>query len=92
MFSIYRSEESVTPLRAAWEEAGEALREAILQASRRVDQQLATQPHRQGESRGERTRILFQAPVGVIFEVHEDKKLVCILRAWLYRCATGGHD
>jgi hypothetical protein len=92
MFSIYRSEASVSPLRAAWETADEAIRTAILKASRRIDEQLVKDPQLQGESRDERTRILFRSPVAVLFEVHEDKKLVRIVRAWLYRKTTDGHD
>jgi hypothetical protein len=90
MFSIYRSQSAVTPLREAWEGADEPLREAILQASHRLDQQLAREPDSRGESRDERTRILFEAPVAVLFEVHQEEKLVRIVRAWLYRAGVEG--
>src|SRR5262249_38596563 len=76
MFSIFRSKKALTHLKRAWEQADDRLRQAILDASRRVDDQLHTDPHEQGESRDGATRILFEAPVGVIFEVDEDKKLV----------------
>ncbi len=85
MFSIYRNQTALSPLSDAWENGTARLREAIVQASRRIDQQLHQAPQEQGESRDEHTRILFEAPVGVIFEVDEAKKLVRILRAWTFR-------
>lgn len=89
MFSIYRSQSALIPLNQTWENADAVLREQIVQASRRVDQQLQSDPHEQGESREEGTRILFQAPLAVTFEVDEPKKLVRILRAWAY--SRAGH-
>jgi hypothetical protein len=86
MFNIYRSEAALAPLSGVWERADATLREAIMAASRRVDQQLHVAPNEQGESRDDESRILFEAPLGIIYEVDEEKKLVRILRAWLYRC------
>jgi hypothetical protein len=77
-------------LNEAWEAAGPALREAILLAARGMDEQLSAEPNEQGESREGRTRVLFRAPVGVLFEVDEEKKLVQILRAWVYRAGVPG--
>ena len=90
MFSIYRNRTALVPLTTTWESADATLREAILQASRRVDEQLQSAPQEQGESREEGTRILFQAPLAVTYEIDEAKKLVRILRAWAYRRATDG--
>ena len=47
----------------------------------RFDRELQSNPHDQGESRPAGTRILFQAPVAVIFEVDEERRMVRILRA-----------
>ena len=80
------------PLKDAWERADDPMREAIMEASRRVDQQLHQEPQEQGESRDDQTRILFQPPLAVLFEVDEAKKLVNIRRAWLYRCGTNRLD
>jgi hypothetical protein len=71
-------------LRLAYEQGNAALQAAILRASRQVDLQLGQEPQRQGESRGGRTRILFRAPVAVLFEVDEARKLVRIVRSWAY--------
>ncbi len=90
MFSIYRDQAAMVPLKDTWEQASEALRESILQASGRLDQQLQHDPQAQGESRDDKTRILFQAPLGVTFAVDEAKKLVYIVRAWAYRCGAAG--
>jgi len=92
MFSIYRNRTALVPLTATWEGANATLREAILQASRRVDEQLQSAPQEQGESRDEGTRILFQAPLAVTYEIDVPKKLVRILRAWAYRCAADGRS
>jgi hypothetical protein len=92
MFSIYRSQSALIPLKETWEHADATLREAIVQASRRVDQQLQSDPHDQGESREEGTRILFESPLGVTFEIDEPKKLVRILRAWAYSRAGDRQD
>ena len=92
MFSIYRSQSALIPLNQTWESAYASLREEIVQASRRVDQQLQSDPHEQGESREEGTRILFQAPLAVTFEVDEPKRLVRILRAWTFGRSVDRHD
>ena len=85
MFSIYRSEAAVTPLRETWEYADDAFRNAIVQATFLVNRQLYLDPHRQGESRGGGTRILFQDPLGVLFEIDEEQKVVRVLKTWAYR-------
>jgi hypothetical protein len=92
MFSIYRSEAAVIPLRETWQGADEDLRQAILLATHRINQRLHERPHKQGESRDGRTRVLFEAPVGVLFEIDEDRKLVNIVRSWAYRCAADASE
>jgi hypothetical protein len=91
MFNIYRSQAAVTPLREVWEQADDDLREAILNASRLLNLRLHEDPHGEGESRDGRTRILFQAPVAVLYEVNEDKKLVTVVRSWAFR-TTAAQD
>ena len=88
MFSIYRDQTAMTSLQGTWEHAEPALKEAILQATRRLDRLLQDQPQEQGESREGRSRILFEAPLGIIFEVDEAMKLVRILQAWTFRTAA----
>jgi hypothetical protein len=85
MFSIYRNQAAATPLIESWEVADASLREAILEALCLVEQQLSRHPQEQGESRGDGVRILFQAPLGVLFTLDDHKKLVHILRCWAFR-------
>jgi hypothetical protein len=85
MFSIFRSHDAQAPLRQAWEQGDDTLREAICRASQDLDQRLSRDPHEQGESREDQSRILFEAPVGVLFEVDQDNMLVRILRSWAFR-------
>jgi hypothetical protein len=85
MFSILRTEMAMTPLQTAWETYDDELREAILQASSRIDKQLLNEPHRRGESRDDGTRILFESPLGIEYDVDEPKQLVRILRLWAFR-------
>ena len=85
MFSIYRCHTAQTALRQAWEEGDESLREAICQASHSVDQRLRQTPEEQGESRENQARILFEAPIGVLFHVDKDNMIVRILRSWAFR-------
>ena len=84
MFMIYRDSKSVAPLQQSWEQADEALQNDILLATRRIDEALHFDPQEKGEGRGGNARILFQAPLAVTFEVDEEKKLVRVLRAWVW--------
>ena len=64
----------------------------LVEASHRVDQRLQTRPQMEGESRGGEERILFEAPMGVLFQVDETKKLVRILRSWAFRVSANTPD
>jgi hypothetical protein len=90
MFSIYRDQTAMLPLRQTWEQADESLQAAILHALHQADQQLQNDPAIKGESRHGKTRILLQAPLAQLFEVDEARKLVRILRAWAYGLREGG--
>lgn len=87
MFSIFRTGEATAPLKAAWEEGGEALRKAILQATHAIDHMLAREPHEMGESREGTTRVYFHEPVAVLYEVDDSMQRVNVLRAWAYNRA-----
>jgi hypothetical protein len=92
MFIIYRNQAAMTPLKDTWEQADAPLRDAILKASRLIDLELQQDPLERGEARDGQTRILFQAPLGVLYEVDEAKQLVRILRTWAYRTAADRQD
>jgi hypothetical protein len=92
MFSIYRSQEALTSLRQTWENGDAAFRDRIVQATLDMDQLLSKEPSEQGEAREGRARVLLHAPVGILFEVDDDRKLVRILRTWTYtRVADRGN-
>jgi hypothetical protein len=85
MFIIYRSQTAMIPLAQTWEEADDCLRTAILSATYNLDKMLQDAPQEQGESRTRKTRVVFHAPLGVLYQVDEDKQMVHILRAWAYQ-------
>lgn len=62
----------------AWEEGRDA--EAITRAIAEIDRRLSRDPANEGESRADYERILVVAPVSVVFEVHEDERVVLVLR------------
>jgi hypothetical protein len=88
MFSVYRDQSATSSLRQTWLQADEPQRQILLRALHTLDQQLQRAPHKQGESRHDGTRIVFHAPLAVLFEIDEEKKLVRVLRAWAYRAAA----
>jgi hypothetical protein len=57
-------------------------REAITRATREIDQFLKIQAHTIGESRSDEKRILIVAPLGVIFRVYEDDRVVRVAAVW----------
>ncbi len=84
MFTIFRTGEATSPLKHAWENAGDQLRQAIIRATQAIDRLLSREPHHQGESRDEGRRIVFSDPVGVEFEIDDTNRRVNVLRAWAY--------
>jgi hypothetical protein len=63
-------------------------RQAIARAADEIDARLGTNPHLEGESRSETTRILFVEPLAVLYEVSEADRMVYVLKAW--RIGTPG--
>ena len=53
---------------------------AVTRAVAEIDQRLGGRPETQGESRGEFERVLIVWPLSVSFEVHEDERVVYVLR------------
>ncbi len=92
MFSIYRSKQATLPLQQTWELADEALQQAILAASHRINQQLQVDPLDKGESRAGNRRILIEAPLGVVYVVDTAAKVVHILRTWAYTVKAQEQD
>jgi plasmid stabilization system protein ParE len=57
-------------------------RQAVADAANRIDGLLGVSPHIQGESRERDTRILFERPVAVQFEIHDQDRVVEVLKIW----------
>ena len=57
-------------------------RQAVADAANRIDMLLRTSPHSQGESRDQETRILFERPLAMQFEIHDADKVVAVLKVW----------
>jgi hypothetical protein len=60
-------------------------RASITAAANAIDGLLRVDPHLQGESRADGTRVLFQPPLGVRFEVSEQDRIVEVLKVWRFR-------
>jgi len=90
MFRVDWLQTALNELAAAWIPADSSLRQAITGAAHAVDQLLRTDPHNQGESRSHGQRILFQPPLGVIFEIRPHSAVVRILHVWIVR-SRGTH-
>ncbi len=59
-------------------------RQAVTEAAHRIDFLLKTKPHEQGESRDGNTRIMFERPLAVDFEIHDEDCRVEVLKvAWI---------
>jgi hypothetical protein len=59
-------------------------RNAISNAVNLIDKLLSVDPMNVGESRDEPDRILHQTPLGVIFRVVDDDRLVMVIDVWRY--------
>ena len=67
-------------LASIWIEATD--RQVVTLAADRVDVVLRVDPNGQGESRPNGTRIMFELPLGIRFEVKDDDRLVEVLQVW----------
>ncbi|HQU43288.1 MAG TPA: hypothetical protein PK867_10780 [Pirellulales bacterium] len=83
-FAIRWRDAAIDDLAAAWLNADPPQRAAITQATHSIEQELKFQPIEAGESRPEGERIMFCAPVGVLFHVEEQEAAVIIEQAWLF--------
>jgi len=57
-------------------------RVAITNASLEIDQLLTTDPENAGESRQDKRRVLFSAPIAVMFRVLRDDRIVIVSHVW----------
>ena len=57
-------------------------RSAVAQAANKIDDILSTDPHLRGKSHLGESRILFAAPLGIIFRVDEPNRIVRVIAVW----------
>jgi hypothetical protein len=85
MYRVVWLRTALDELGAAWIQADAELRASITAGTYRIDQLLQSNPQQQGESRSHGQRILFQLPLGLTFEVHEQDGIVRVLHVWIIR-------
>lgn len=68
-----------------WLRADSAERRQIALAAHAIDKRLGTNAEREGESRQGDRRVLFEAPLGILFCIEENGAAVRVLRVWQFR-------
>ena len=88
-YTVLWSRTAENELIALW--ADQADRAAVTAAADAIDRLLQRNPADQGESRSDSTRVMFLAPLGVLFEIQEKDRKVYVLRVWKIS-QRGGQD
>jgi hypothetical protein len=83
-YAIHWRKAALDDLAASWLNADAFQRTAITRAAHSIEQELKARPHQKGESRPDGERIIFCAPIGVLFQVEEQDRSVIIEQAWLF--------
>ena len=65
-----------------WIASDSELRTAITKSARAIDRLLEKDPINQGESRPNDRRIIFDLPLGIVYEVMPASRLVRVLFVW----------
>lgn len=86
-FTIRWREAALNDLATAWLKADASQRAAITGAVYSIEQGLKDRPDQKGESRPEGERIMFSAPIGILFHVEEQDCLAIIEQVWLFGTA-----
>jgi hypothetical protein len=84
MFRVEWIQAAIDELSNLWTHSDSGGRRAITTATHALDQQLAADPFRVSESRGNEDRVLFEYPLGVQ-EIDSQKQIVWVLHVWRYR-------
>jgi len=81
IYTVVWKPDAHAELAAIWTSAKN--RQAVSEAANQIDQLLKTTPHQQGESRNGSLRIMFVEPVGVIYDINEDDRIVSVAKVWI---------
>jgi len=84
MYEVDWLQEALDELTALWLDADSALRDALTDASHRVDQLLSQDPHGAGEARSGNQRIIFIDPLAVFYRIELDGQTVTVLHVCIY--------
>ena len=85
MFGVEWVQEAVDELADMWVNADSQSRQAITDATHELDRELQNDPYRESESREGDVRVAFASPLGVLFEVNAQQRIVSILHVWAFR-------
>ncbi len=85
MYTVIWAPNAVHDLARLWQRADAAQRDRITLASNQIDLRLRRNPQQDGESRDRGRRILLIPPLGVLYRVFEDDKLVRVVMAWEFK-------
>ena len=80
MYMVVWLRRALDELANLWMNADPALRKEMTAAADRIDQTLLKNPEKQGESRADGERVLFDSPMAVLFHVKQGA--VSIFHVW----------
>ena len=84
MFSLEWTRSTINELARIWMNSSASQRKLITRATHQIESRLKHDPENEGESRSRGVRIIFEAPLGVVFSVHADAKKVRVLGIWRF--------
>jgi plasmid stabilization system protein ParE len=82
-YTVVWKPEAERRLAEIWNQATD--RNAVARATHVIDTILGSDPEAAGESREEGFRVLFQRPLGVMFEVSPDDRMVRVVSVWAFQ-------
>jgi hypothetical protein len=84
MFRVEWRDAALNELATLWMEADSNQRRAITQTTNVIDEKLGTDPVGETESRERDDRVLFEPPLGILFQVDLSARNVSVDHVWFY--------
>jgi hypothetical protein len=81
-YTVLWKPEAERQLAAIWNDCSN--RNLVTKSADAIDKTLATKPQEVGESRDDGFRILFEAPLGVIYKVSKVDHTVFVIAVWSF--------
>ena len=85
MYTVQWARSALDKLAKEWINADSTGRWAITHAIGQIDDELQLAPHHVGESRPTGRRIIFVAPLGVVYKVISEDRIVHVLDVWRFQ-------